>query len=194
MDDIVTLFKALADERRLRIAGLLSQKALSVEEIAAAVDLAPATVSHHLGYLRRAGLVDSVRQQYYTVYTLTPEPLLDAMRSLAERPAPPDLEDDLDKYDRKILKENMVDGRFVRIPAQRKKRDVLLRFLLKLFEPERRYPEKEVNLIILEYHDDFATFRRELVDGGYMAREAGIYWRIDKDGAPDETKIIHGPR
>ena len=190
--DNITLFKALADERRLRIAGLLSQKALCVEEIAAAVDLTPATVSHHLGCLRKAGLVESTRQQYYTVYRLTTEPLLAAMRELATQPPPPDLESDLDKYDQKVLRDFMQDGRFIRIPAQHKKRDVLLRFLLKLFEPDRRYAEKEVNLIIADYHDDFVTFRRELVDGGWMAREGGIYWRIDTNGAPDESAIRRG--
>lgn len=190
--DVVPLFKAIADERRLRIAGVLSQKPLSVEEIAVAVDLAPATVSHHLMRLREAGLVTSARDQYYTVYRFTPEPLLQALRELAEQPAPALPDDDLEKYDRKVLHDFMEDGRFKRIPAQRKKRDVLLRFLLKLFDPDRKYTEKEVNLIIADYHDDFFTLRRELVDGGWMTRDHGIYWRIDDNGAPDESKIRRG--
>ncbi len=68
MMDIVPLFKALADERRIRIVALLSARALSVEELAAAVDLTPATVSHHLALLREAGLVEAAHEQYYTVY------------------------------------------------------------------------------------------------------------------------------
>lgn len=187
--DVVTLFKALADERRLRIAGLLSQKALSVEEIAPAVGLSPGTVSHHIGYLRRAGLVTMERQQYYVVYRLDTQPLLEALKTLAEQPAPRDAEDDLEKYDRKVLGDFMQDGKLIRIPSQRKKRDVILRFLAKKFEMGREYPEKEVNLTIAEYHDDFATLRRELVDAHMMERERGIYRLVALEPAEDRRPV-----
>ena len=190
MTDVVALFKALADARRLRIAGLISQKALSAEEIASAVDLAPATVSHHLGYLRRAGLVTEQRQQYYTVFRLNTQPLLDALRALAEQPVPPDLEDDLAKYDRKVLGDFLVDGKLKTIPSQRKKRDVILRLLAKQFEMGREYPEKEVNLIIAEYHDDFFTLRREMVDAGMMSRDHGIYRLIAAEPAEDRRPVF----
>ncbi len=190
MTDIVPLFKALADARRLRIAGLISQKGLSAEEIAAAVDLAPATVAHHLGYLRRAGLVTEQRQQYYTVFRLNTQPLLDALRTLADQPVPPDLEDDLEKYDRKVLGDFLVDGKLKSIPSQRKKRDVILRLLAKRFEMGREYPEKEVNLIIAEYHDDFFTLRREMVDAGMMARDHGIYRLIAAEPSEDRRPVL----
>ncbi len=189
MTDIVPLFKALADERRLRIAGLISQKALSAEEIAAAVDLAPATVSHHLGYLRRAGLVKEQRQQYYTLFRLDPQPLLDAMRTLAEQPVPDTMADDLEKYDKKVLSTFLVDGKLTAIPAQRKKRDVILRFLARQFEMGREYPEKEVNLTIAEFHDDFATLRRELVDARMMERDHGVYRLVALEPAEDRRPV-----
>ncbi len=55
MMDIMPLFKALADEKRIKIVALLATRALAVQEIAAAVDLTPARVSHHLTVLRAAG-------------------------------------------------------------------------------------------------------------------------------------------
>lgn len=178
--DIAPLFKALADEKRIKIAALLSNRGLSVQEIAAAVDLTPATVSHHLALMREAGLVEATHEQYYTVYRFRQQPLLDALRALAEQPAPPDLAADLAKYDQKVLGDFLVDGKLKTIPAQRKKRDVILRFLVEQFAPGRTYTEREVNLIIADYHDDFATLRRELICAKLLERENGQYWRPDE--------------
>ncbi len=46
------------------------------------------------------------------------------------------------------------------------------------FEPDRRYTEREVNDVIRAFHDDYATLRRELIDGRWMARDHDIYWRL----------------
>ena len=180
MIDILPTFKALADEKRIQIAGLVSARPLSVEEIAAAVELKPATVSHHLAILRKAGLVESSREQYYTVYRFRQEPLLDALRTVAAAPKPPDVDADLAHYDQKVLRDYLVDGKLKTIPVQRKKRDVILRFLAEQFEPNRRYTEKEVNTILVVYDDDVATLRRELVSGAMplLARDKGEYWRV----------------
>ena len=177
--DIAPLFKALADEKRIKIAALISDRGLSVEEIAAAVDLAPATVSHHLARLRAAGLAEATHEQYYTVYRFRQQPLLDALKALAERPAPPELAGDLARYDQKVLGDYLVDGKLKTIPAQRKKRDVILRFLITQFEPGRAYTEREVNIVIADFHDDFATLRRELVSAKLLSREGGVYRRVN---------------
>ena len=68
-------------------------------------------------------------------------------------------------------------GRLLGIPAQRKKRLAVLRWLVEDFQPGRRYPEAEVNRIIGRRHPDFATLRRYLVDEELMQRRRGIYWR-----------------
>lgn len=47
--------------------------------------------------------------------------------------------------------------------------------LLTWFEPGRDYPEREVNGILRDAHEDVATLRRELVDYGYLHRANGIY-------------------
>lgn len=200
MTDIVPLFKALADEKRIKIVALIATRPLSVEEIASAVDLTPATVSHHLALLRDAGLAEATHEQYYTVYSFRQQPLLDALRALADQPATPQLDEDLAKYDQKVLRDYLVDGKLKTIPTQRKKRDVILRYLAEQFEPGRIYSEKEVNQILVGYHDDVATLRRELVQdnpqlvglgggaasqrhegaptGRLLARENERYWRV----------------
>lgn len=81
-------------------------------------------------------------------------------------------------YEAKVLRDFMVDGRLKSIPARAKKKDVVLRHLVTLFEPGRRYPESEVNLVLQRVHPDYASLRRFLVDAGLMARDHGIYWRV----------------
>lgn len=82
-------------------------------------------------------------------------------------------------YDKKVLRIFVVDGRLTAIPAQRKKRDVILRHLVESFDRERVYREPEVNAIIGRLHHDFATLRRELVDSGLLVRQRGEYARPD---------------
>jgi hypothetical protein len=81
-------------------------------------------------------------------------------------------------YDARV-RENFVDAdnRLVGIPAQHKKRMAILRWLAEDFQPGRRYPESEVNQIILRRHADFATLRRYLVDEELMQRRRSVYWR-----------------
>jgi DNA-binding transcriptional ArsR family regulator len=54
---MVEVFKALGDERRLRILGVLAEGELGLKQIADRVDLAKSTAHHHLRVLRSAGLV-----------------------------------------------------------------------------------------------------------------------------------------
>jgi hypothetical protein len=85
---------------------------------------------------------------------------------------------DVDDYQARVL-ENFLDAehRLVTIPAQRKKRLAILRWLVEDFQPGRQYSETEVNRIISRRHPDFATLRRYLVDEEFMQRSRGIYWR-----------------
>jgi biotin operon repressor len=180
MMDFVPLFKALADEKRIRIAALLSRRELSVQEIAAEVELSPATVSHHLAILREAGLVEARHEQYYTLYRFRQQPMLDALKAMAIRPEPPEFGEEIPKFDQKVLAVYLVEGRLISIPTQRKKRDVILRYLAEQFDAGRVYSEKEVNQILVAYHDDVATLRRELVaeDAGLLRRDNGQYRRV----------------
>ena len=69
------------------------------------------------------------------------------------------------------------DGRLVIMPSKRSKLLLVLDHLAQEFEPGRTYAEREVNVVLGGYHDDFAALRRYLVDEGYLTREGGVYWR-----------------
>ena len=57
MSDILEIFKALADEGRLRILRSIDQAELSVAELVQALEMPQSTVSRHLKPMREAGLV-----------------------------------------------------------------------------------------------------------------------------------------
>ena len=91
---------------------------------------------------------------------------------------------ELSAWDRKVLDNFFDQGRLKEIPAQRKKLDVILRWLAEQFEPGREYSEQEVNDLLRRYHADTATLRRELVGLGLLTREKGVYRRVtDAEGA-----------
>jgi len=64
------IFKALADETRLRILCLLLEKELCVCDIKDVLQLPQSTVSRHLAYLKNAGLVDDRRCGVWMYYSL----------------------------------------------------------------------------------------------------------------------------
>jgi ArsR family transcriptional regulator len=70
MDDIVTIFKALADGTRLRVLKLLGRGELCVCEIAAALGLEQPRLSFHLRILKQAGIVLVRRQERWILYRL----------------------------------------------------------------------------------------------------------------------------
>jgi DNA-binding transcriptional ArsR family regulator len=75
--------KALADDNRLKILGLLSQNPHTGEQLATLLNLRPSTISHHLSRLRQAGLVSAKAVSYYSVYHLEADSLAAIAHQLA---------------------------------------------------------------------------------------------------------------
>jgi ArsR family transcriptional regulator len=173
------LFKSLGHPTRLLILNLVAMRPRHGEELAAILKLKPATISFHLAKLTNVGLLSSRKDQYYQVYSLVGDPLDKTLGEVVELPQSwlaVGVEEDA--YRKKVLRTFFKHGRLTQIPAQLKKWQVILEKLVEEFEPERRYTELEVNRILLEFHEDVAALRRDLVDLGYMEREGGIYWRV----------------
>jgi hypothetical protein len=143
--------------------------------------LRPATISHHLGYLAHAGLVSGRVDGYYNVYELNVAVLHEmAQRLLTPGQLPLAAAGvDLEAYDRQVL-ENFAlpDGRLKQLPMQRKKFEVILRHVVRVFRPGEKYTEKEVNELLGRFHPDTAALRRGLVDARMIVRDAAgrLYW------------------
>jgi predicted transcriptional regulator len=186
-EQLLDFFKALADANRLKIVGLLAQRPYSVEELAALLGVRPSTASHHLSYLTQVGLVSARPESYYNVYRLEPATLEEMARRLLSPAELPQFaaDVDLDAYDRKVLKTyRLPDGRLKALPSQRKKVEAILRYVIRSFEPDVRYTERQVNEILGRFHDDTSSLRRELIDAHLLERtaEGKAYWlgRVDE--------------
>jgi ArsR family transcriptional regulator, arsenate/arsenite/antimonite-responsive transcriptional repressor len=169
-------FKALAHPSRILIVNLCRAKPRHTEELAHLLQLTSGTTSHHLKLLENAGILRATREGHYQNYAVQRASLEPSIEALLDLPLPEPTHDD--PWKQKVLRDFMQRGRLKTIPVQRKKRDVILEFLARRFEPSTRYPEREVNVILEEYHEDSATLRRELIGSGLLQREAGVYWKV----------------
>ena len=81
------MFRAFSDPIRLRILRLVRGQELCVCDLVDILRLPQPTVSRHLSYLRKAGLVDAREERSWNFYRLTPartslhEKLLDCLGS-----------------------------------------------------------------------------------------------------------------
>ena len=181
------LLKALADRSRLRILGALRERPLWVELLAERLSLSASTVSSHLKKLERAGLVRSRREQYYVVYEPVAE-LLETRLSDLVAPEPSEARAQAgreERYRRRVLQTFLSGGKLLSIPAQRKKRRIVLEHLVEQFDEGRDHPERQVNETLAAFHPDHCMLRRELIVEGLMTRTGGLYRR--RSGAADEA-------
>ena len=176
--EAIRLFKCLADRSRLQILKSLAHEDMYVERLAERLGLTPATISFHLKKLTEAGAVTSYRSQYYNMYSLKQEVflcrILDVITEESDEAAIQTRRDA--EYRQRVVDTFFEYGKLKTIPAQRKKERIVLEEIAKAFEKGRRYTEKEVNLIIADFHDDFCTIRRDMIGEKLMERENGIYW------------------
>jgi hypothetical protein len=186
-ETLLNFFKALSNESRLKIIGILANGERTVGELAAMLDLKEPTVSQHLDMLKHVGLVGVRADGNHRIYSFDSRALNGMSKEMFSRQHLaslfPNLEAVGDACDRKVFKAFFDGERLIQLPASQKKLLVIIRWLADRFAFGVRYTEKEVNEILTRHYPDYATLRRELVDCGYLQREKGIYWRV-----PAETR------
>jgi hypothetical protein len=171
-DDIL---RALADPARLASAGALARADASASELAAALDMPIKRVRSHLNRLTATGVARVTEARTYRLDAET-------LRWAAEQVGPP-REAGMalgaaNEDEEAVLKAFFRNGRLTEIPTKRSKRLIVLERIAIEFEPGRRYEEKEVNVKVGAFFNDFAAIRRYLVDEGFLARDHGVYWRV----------------
>ena len=179
-ENAIRLFKCLADKSRLQILKSLALEDMYVERLAERLNLTPATISFHLKKLSEAGAVTSYKTQYYTMYSLCRDTFaVSILTILKEQSDEAALQDKREQvYRQKVIDSFFEYGKLKSIPAQRKKERIVLEEIIKAFEPGRIYSEREVNIIIADFHDDFCTIRRDMISERLMDRDDRGYWRI----------------
>jgi predicted transcriptional regulator len=187
---LLRFFKALADESRLKILGIVANQECSVEELAALLQLKEPTVSHHLSRLKELNLVRMRTDGNAHLYQLDNETLQAISKEIFTPEKMASLVENVntEAWENKVLK-TYIEGdfrnsqepqRLKEIPASRKKRFVVLKWLVGKFDINVNYTERVVNEVIKRYHPDCATLRHELVGYQLMNREEGVYSRSPK--------------
>ena len=192
LDQLVTFYKALGDPTRVRILAILANGPLHGQALAGKLGVTPPTITHHMAKLREAGVVYE-RRDKNTIYFYLHEAnlkrqsgaILQVMEKAKETADDDLLVDGTEVEERKTkmaLEKMQVirsfitpDGKLKQIPAQRKKKLVVFEYMVRGLEKGRKYAEKEINEYIKQFHDDYATIRREFIMNHYMYREDGIY-------------------
>lgn len=178
--DSLEIFKCLADNSRLRIINSLMIEPMYVELLAERLDLSTSTVSFHLKKLMEANIVSCKKEQYYAIYSLNEKIFSMNLKDLIKdnRNEEEMLNQREKKYKEKVIESFFKYNKLKEIPVQKKKKQIVLEKIIESFERDRTYTEKEVNLMIADFYDDFCTIRRDLVGFNLMERKDGIYKRI----------------
>lgn len=178
LDRLVNFHKTLGDKTRIRIISLLKEGPLHGQALAGKLGLTPPTISHHIAKLREISIVFQ-RRDKNTIYFHLNEKKLELMAQAilklgVEEDMKPYQYEEEEKY--KVLKNFMdADGRMKNLPAQHKKKLIILEHLVLKLEIGKTYSEKEINEFIKQYHEDFATIRREFIMHQFMFRQDGQY-------------------
>ena len=51
--------------------------------------------------------------------------------------------------------------------------------MVRALEPGRIYTEPELNEVLLTFHEDYCTLRRDMISEGLLARDGGLYTRVE---------------
>ncbi|HDX9578734.1 TPA: metalloregulator ArsR/SmtB family transcription factor [Bacillus pseudomycoides] len=179
LNKLVEFHKALGDLTRVRIIALLKQGHLSGQEIAGKLGLKPPTITHHMTKLREVGLIKERRDKntiYFSLNTKILEMSATAIFTVGTG-GDSNMEMSVTEKERAAIINNFFtkDGKLKTYPAQRKKKLVVLTHMVKGLEFGKIYLEKEINEYLKQFHEDYATLRRELIMCQYMYRENNQY-------------------
>ena len=181
--EAVSLFKCLADKSRLQILKSLAVEDMYVERLAERLGLTAPTISFHLKKLSDAGAVTAYKDQYYMMYSLNREMFQTSILEILQQEsdeAQKQAQRDAD-YRQRVIDAFFEYGKLRSIPTQLKKERIVLEVIAEAFEFDRMYSEREVNLIIADFYDDFCTIRRDMVSERLLGRNGAEYWRIKTD-------------
>lgn len=159
----------LAEPSRLRTYSAIVLGATTPDQVAGSTGLPAPVVVKALQRLTKGGLItadgkglqadeaafkDAVREHRPERVPLDPDPARD-----------------------NVLRSFIRDGRLTHFPTFPVKLRIVLEHLVTSFEPDRSYPETEVNEILNRWHPDHAALRRELVDARLLNRADSVYTR-----------------
>jgi hypothetical protein len=164
-----TLTGLLGDEDRLRVVAAIALGARTIDDVVKAGGLAPHEVRRALPRLIAAGVVEDRDGLHVDL-----APFRDAARD-----RPPRLRElpGATPEQARILRNFVENGRLKALPVRAWQRRLVLEYLATRFDEGIDYAEANVNDLLGQFHEDYASLRRCLVDEGLLTRAAGMYQR-----------------
>ncbi|MNH79533.1 Transcriptional repressor SdpR [compost metagenome] len=181
LDKLVAYHKALGDPTRLRMLMLLSEGEASGQELADRLNLSQPTITHHAAKLRQASLLNERREKntvYFSLnrYFIENHALATQQFIFKKKEIVEEMEDKNESLKESVLRNFFAkDGHLKQIPAQLKKKLIVLEYMVSKLDPGHKYGEREINEFIKPMHEDYATLRRELIMHQFMYRENEEY-------------------
>ena len=174
-NDTLEILKVLADESRLKIIGILLKKDSYSEYLAYKLNLSTPTVTYHMNKLKKAGIVKATKIQHYIIYSLNYDIMNMSIEALIKSAT---TVDDSRTYEEKVIESFFEYGKLKQIPAQQKKREIVMAYIASNFELNKIYSELEVVAALLKIHDDYITIKRDLISMGFFEDLNMKYRRI----------------
>ncbi len=177
-------FRALGDGSRLKIFALLVRRPHFGEELAQALGLSPATITHHIRTLKAARLVRSDRQGRYVLHRIRSGQIEEWSQFWAQTST---LADRLDLPGEEQISEVVLrryldrDGLLTQIPFAHRPRDVVLRWAASHLDMDRLYPDRELRFELMRLARQPETLREALLREGWVAQSGAAYRRVDRE-------------
>ncbi|AIE61118.1 metalloregulator ArsR/SmtB family transcription factor [Bacillus methanolicus] len=176
---LVNFHKTLGDPTRIRILALLRHGPLHGQAIAGKLGLKPPTITHHMAKLRDIGLINERRDKNTIYFSLNVKKLEYGATAILNMVSEHQKNEEFKttEFDRSQVIKNFftIDGKLKQLPAQRKKKIIVLAHIVKGLKIGVTYDEKEINDYLKQFHEDYATLRRELIMNHFMYRENNKY-------------------
>jgi hypothetical protein len=181
LEPLISLATALLDLDRLRVAAVLAAGPANRLEMEKVTGLSHRDLLRLLDSLQSFGLVKLQEPaprdpDAYSRYELNQQAFSAARKAMGKykgvRRRPSDSRE-------MTLATFLPDGKLSAMPLKQSQIVVILDEVARRFEPDKRYTEREINVILEDISEDFATVRRYLVDYGYLTRtrDGSVYQR-----------------
>ncbi|WP_246943015.1 metalloregulator ArsR/SmtB family transcription factor [Bacillus pinisoli] len=181
---LVQFHKVLADPTRIRMVLILAKGPIHGQELSERLNISTSTVTHHANKLREVGLLHQRRDKNTIYFSLNEKSLQQsssAILKLIDQARTEKGEVDVLTEEQQKMRNNVIsnfltkEGRLKQIPSQLKKKVMVLTYMAEKLEKGKKYQEKELNEFIKQFHEDFATIRREFIMHQFMYREDSVY-------------------
>lgn len=176
LEPLIQVAGALLDLDRLKVAAALAHGPANRMQLHEATGIGHRDLLRHIDNMQQAGLVRTVgdvrQPDAYTPYELNLKAFSDARKAMGKyrgvKPRPTDARE-------LVIETFLPGGKLMSFPKKQDQVVIILEEVARKFEPEKRYPERDVNVILEEVNEDYCTLRRYLVDYGYLNRSGGVY-------------------